>query len=414
MESNKQTYRNYEAQIKQENEKENIEQKYNKVLANQLMQELPKQFSTPGLALQTNIEGDYSTDGIYSNGNVLTIKATPPLNSEYAKAIKGLSKEEIQKAFDDLMQTLNSYSLIDLFNAIMNKALETGFTNKWITLPLTEYIKFIGKEPNNNQKKIARRDITQNLQILERLNLKFKKSKKQFLYFDILLVKGFVNDEISIVFDDQFYFAMKEAYDKKYFTYIPKTLNGINNKTFKHVKLLTQYLSINRRINLTKGTRETNYKVQALYDYVVTLPRVETTNGHAKQQIIEPFEKNLDEMKKQGYFKNWKYDGEFMKKRKSKYTFNDWILASIIIEFSDELNLLDQSIKDNKAKFRAKQDIATQRALEKEIIKQLQDDKDKENKVQKYIAKQVTKGIEQVEQKIRDDLDLLDDEFINQ
>ena len=102
------------------------------------------------------------------------------------------------------------------------------------------------------------------------------------------------------------------------------------------------------------------------------------------------------------------------KKRKSKYTFNDWILASIIIEFSDELNLLDQSIKDNKAKFRARQDIATQRALEKEIIKQLQDDKDKENKVQKYIAKQVTKGIEQVEQKIRDDLDLLDDEFINQ
>ena len=48
------------------------------------------------------------------------------------------------------------------------------------------------------------------------------------------------------------------------------------------------------------------------------------------------------------------------------------------------------------------------------VYKQLQDDKDKGNKVQKYIAKQVTKGIEQVEQKIRDDLDLLDDEFINQ
>jgi len=404
------TYTEYERLIQDEKAKEKAKEKYNQQIANQIMLELPKQIATPGL--QKNTDGEYTTHEFYKSGNELTIKATPPQNSEYVKAMKNLTQEEIQKAYDELIQTLNSYSLIDLFNAIMNKAVITGFSNKWITLTLTEYLQFLGKEATNNQKKIARREITQNLQILERLNLKFKKGRGQFLYFDILLVKSFVKDEISIVFDDQFYFAMKQAHDKKFFTYIPKALNGVNNKQYPHIKLLSQYLGITRRINLTKGNREKTFKVQSVYDYVVTLPRNEKTNGHGKQQIIEPLEKNLNKMKELGYIKDWKYNKDFETKRKSKYSFDDWKQASLEITFSDELNLLDNSIKENKEKFKERQELAEQTALTKEARKKLKDD---QNKVQEYIQAQVQQNINQkqieanIEKSISKKLDLLDD-----
>lgn len=404
------TYAEYERLTQDEKAKEKAKEKYNQQIANQIMLELPKQIATPGL--QKNTDGEYTTHEFYKSGNELTIKATPPQNSEYVKAMKNLTQEEIKKAYDELIQTLNSYSLIDLFNAIMNKAVITGFSNKWITLTLTEYLQFLGKEATNNQKKIARREITQNLQILERLNLKFKKGRGQFLYFDILLVKSFVKDEISIVFDDQFYFAMKQAHDKKFFTYIPKALNRVNNKQYPHIKLLSQYLGITRRINLTKGNREKTFKVQSVYDYVVTLPRNEKTNGHGKQQIIEPLEKNLNKMKELGYIKDWKYNKDFETKRKNKYSFDDWKQASLEITFSDELNLLDNSIKENKKKFKERQEIAEQTALTKEAQKKLKDDP---NKVQEYIQAQVQQNINQkqieanIEKSISKKLDLLDD-----
>ena len=407
------TYTEYERLTQDEKAKEKAKEKYNQQIANQIMLELPKQMATPGL--QPNIDGEYTTHEFYKSGNELTIRAKPPEDSEYAKAMKNLTQEEYEKAYNELIQTLNSYSLIDLFNAIINKAVITGFNNRWITLTLTEYLHFLGKEANINQKKIVRREVKQSLQILERLNLKFKKGRGQFLYFDILLVKGFLKDEISIEFDEQFYNIMKRAHDQNFYTYIPKALNGINNKQYPHIKLLSQYLGINRRINLTKGKREKVFKVNSIYDYVVTLPRLEEIKKHRAsptQKIIQPFERNLNKMKELGYIKDWKYNEDFETKRKNKYSFDDWKQASIEVTFSDELNLLDNSIKENKEKFKERQELAEQTALTKEARKKLKDD---QNKVQEYIQAQVQQNINQkqieanIEKSISKKLDLLDD-----
>ena len=78
------------------------------------------------------------------------------------------------------------------------------------------------------------------------------------------------------------------------------------------------------------------------------MPRAEKNNVR-RATIIEPFERDLDAIANTGVLK-WNYDKEYIDKQENKgnLTFDDWLNASIKVEWCNEYNLLDASIIEGK------------------------------------------------------------------
>ena len=192
-----------------------------------------------------------------------------------------------------------------LFNALMIEFTETGGKDTKITLPLKKYMELRGLTNELS----ARRQVEADLETLYRISISFKeklKGKKPRDYSDMRLVidKGIKKGVIYCTFHPDFYelmnsyrvmpmakkaLAIDDRYNKSSYYFLTRLLEHLNMNYFKP----------NRNIISVQTLLEATPEIPS-YDEVAESGR------HYRQQIIDPFQNDMDALAKMGAIK-WEF-----------------------------------------------------------------------------------------------------------
>ena len=192
-----------------------------------------------------------------------------------------------------------------LFNALMIEFTETGGKDTKITLPLKKYMELRCLK----NERAARKQVEADLETLYKISISFKeklKGQKPRDYFDMRLVidKGIKRGVIYCTFHPDFHelmmgyrvmpmakkaLALDDRYNKSAYYFLTKLLEHVNMNYFK--------------------TNKNIISVQTLLDTTPEIPTYDEVaeNGrHYRQQIITPFENDMDALEAKGAIK-WEY-----------------------------------------------------------------------------------------------------------
>ena len=267
-----------------------------------------------------------------------------------------LSQEDLTKNFEDIFNSIDQQTA-KLLDVLIVKQTESGFSSQTTTLDIKEYATILngGEKPTRSQINKAREKIKKGIEALKYIKYTYQKGKRQQL--NISLYGGtdaIGNGKAIFKFNEDFFKLNFKLANGSYLAFLPIKLLSLNEKRFPHAYLLAKKIWSLRRINRGNKQRETNIKVKTLYEYALTLPRYNKTTKR-RAEIIEPFERDLNAIENTGLLK-WHYDTKYIEKTESRksVTFEDWLNATIVVEWSNEYNLLDASIIEGKAEHNKK------------------------------------------------------------
>lgn len=261
--------------------------------------------------------------------------------------------KNLEKIFNSVDQ--QTAKLLDI---LIIKATENGFNTQTIELDLKEYASILngGEEPTRSQVNKAREKAKKGIKALKYIKYTYSKrnAKSQLNVSLYGGTDGINNGKAYFKFNDDFFKLNFYLSSDRFFAVLPIKLLSLNEKYNPHSYLIAKKIWSLRRINRGNQKRETNIKVKTLYNYVLTLPRCEKTTKR-REEIIEPFERDLNAIENTGLIK-WNYNKEYNDKVASKkpITFEDWLEANIEIEWLEEFNLIDYSIVKGKEEHKKK------------------------------------------------------------
>ena len=340
-----------ETYIEQE-QPQKLPPQYMKTKNNDVLNELSKEMAVFGKYGQLDIDGNYTTQTDQKQKLALTLLEKP----SGLEWLNNLNKEDLRQNLEGIFNSVDQQTA-KLLDVLIIKGTENGFNDPTITLDIKEYAEILngGTEPTRSQINKAREKAKKGIEALKYIGYKYNKGNTKHL--DIRLYGGtsiISNGKIAFKFNYDFFKLNFLLNNGSYLSILPIKLLSLNENKYPNAYLLSKKLWSLRRINRGKPSRECNFKVKTLYDYVLTLPRAETTNVR-RATIIEPFERDLDAIANTGLLK-WHYGKEYIDKleKNEPITFEEWLNASIEVEWCDEFNLLDASIVEGKRKYKAK------------------------------------------------------------
>lgn len=321
---------------------------YRRTKNSDVLNEIPKHIMAFEKYGQMTVEGDITTQLTNNQAMSMTLFQKPS-GLDY---LQNLNKEDLKQNLDDVFKSVDQQTA-KLLDVLIVKQTENGFNNPTVTLDIKEYASIIfgGETPTRSQVNKAREKAKKGIKVLKYVGYTYKKGKTQ--HIDIKLYGGtsaITNGKIIFKFNDDFFRLNFLLNNSSYLAVLPIQLLSINEKYFPNSYLLAKKLWSLRRINRGKKTREKVVSVKTLYDYVITLPRYKDNNSR-NRTIIEPFERDLDAIENTGLLK-WNYNKEYIDKleKGSNKVFEDWLNASIIVEWCDQFNELDASIVEGRKK----------------------------------------------------------------
>lgn len=320
---------------------------------NPILNEIPKHLLAFEKYGQARIDGNIDTHIADNQAMTMTLFQKPS-GIDY---LQNLNQEDLKQNLDEVFKSVDQQTA-KLLDVLIVKQTENGFNNPTISLDIKEYASIIngGTTPTRSQINKAREKAKKGINALQYVGYTYKKGKTQHL--DIKLYGGtsaITNGKIIFKFNDDFFKLNFLLNNSSYLAILPIKLLSLNESRYPHAYLIAKKLWALRRINRGKPTRENTIKVKTLYDYVITLPRYKDTNSHSRL-IIAPFERDLDAIASTGLLK-WNYNKEYIDKLEKNNTqrFEEWLNASIEVEWCDEYNLLDASIVEGKKEHNKKQ-----------------------------------------------------------
>lgn len=253
-----------------------------------------------------------------------------------------------------------------LLVCLIIKSGNIDFSSKEVVIPIDEYLQMTGKAITPSNIKEARKNLKEDLKVIDNMRLSFKgkgKNKEDFYNFAYIQGHGIVQGQIRVVLSDLLYNILSTQ--NFYFNLHPNILQG-NDKLEPHRFLLGTYLS-NQARQIKKGNTFT-LKVKSIYEAVTSIPRYEKTNRRLNDLIIEPLEKQLDKFSEEGLLK-WNYTEDLP----TRFTFEEWLEKEISIIWLYDLENL-YSIQESKRKTKSKME----KAKEKGKIKAIEEKAKKE------------------------------------
>lgn len=323
-----------------------IKPQYKPIRHNDVLNELSQAMTIFTKYGQLDVNGNYTSQLDNKQPLALTLWEKP----SGLEWLNNLKKEDLQRNLENIFNSVDQQTakLLDVF---IIKGTENGFNNTTITLDLKEYATILngGETPTRSQINKAREKAKEGIEALKYIAYTYKKRGTNHLNVHLYGgTDGVSNGKIIFKFNEDFFKLNFIINNSSYLGIFPIKLLSIKENRHPHAYLLSKKLWATRRINRGNKARETTIKVKTLYDYVKTLPRAEKNNVR-RATIIEPFERDLDAIANTGVLK-WNYDKEYIDKQENKgnLTFDDWLNASIKVEWCNEYNLLDASIIEGK------------------------------------------------------------------
>ena len=192
-----------------------------------------------------------------------------------------------------------------LLDALMIEFTETGAKDTRITLPLKKYMELRGL----TSEKSARKHVEEDLETLYNISISGKQKLKNgqslnFLDMRLVIDKGIKNGVIQCTFHPDFYNHMKNCPIMPYH----RKLLAIDDKEYKHAYYFHRQLL--EHVNMNYG--EANQNIISVATLLAAAPEmpsyedIEKGGRHYRQQIIEPFDDNMNKLEELGLIK-WEY-----------------------------------------------------------------------------------------------------------
>ena len=186
----------------------------------------------------------------------------------------------------------------------------TGGLNCKITLPVKDYMRYVGIEDTKSSSDKALRTIKEDSSLLMNLLMEYesKKGKPEHRYMKarVLTAVEYTPGNITLTVSEQFADYLRNGY----ITQLPLKLLGTDGRNPVILSLgmkLVNHQNIDA--NVTRGTADI-IGVKSLIEACDNLPtyeEVQADNRSFKQRIIDPLEKNLDALEEMGILEYWEY-----------------------------------------------------------------------------------------------------------
>ena len=243
------------------------------------------------------------------------IAAIDNVNLNDTATIKGKSVTGFIEQYHELRKGINE-SAQKLLDALLITATESSQSDTMIKLPLSEYMEMRGLK----DVKTVREQVNDDLAALYRLSFRFERGKgKQQKTYELRLIqgKGYEMEEVSTgIVRGQIFARLSEDFFKifKQYTlmFYPEEALKINTKYNPYSRYLLLKLAEHKKMNHGKKN-ERIVSVKTLLDVCAShgMPTVEALRNkgqHLNQQIIDPFERELDYLQDKGVIQ-WHYCG---------------------------------------------------------------------------------------------------------
>lgn len=258
--------------------------------------------------------GDSKQLDLYGNGNIT--------EKDFKLFIKGYAKASGVKQ-----------SAAMLLDSLMITATKDGLNDTLVTLPLKEYMKMRGL----SDEKETRRQVKEDIDALERISFEYKGTGKQKgAWLKVSISGGTVgqvkNGDIVFRFNQDFFNSFKLGNNYLYMYFPRAGLQGNARKNpWKY--WLARKISEHKRMNIGRPNENT-ISVQTLIDACPNYPTYEEVmqgDRAITRRIVEPFERDLDELRPDI---TWEYKGL----DESPKTYQEFINAQISIHWAEYPN----------------------------------------------------------------------------
>lgn len=315
---------------------------------------LPTDLINHFVPAKTNYEKDFHllAQGPASNSLAknLTKKITSPTQFDIygTGSIENSDFRLFIRGYQELVNGVNQSAAM-LLDCLMIAATQNGLQNTLVKLPLKEYMSMRGLKDEKEIRTQVKRDID----ALERISFEYKGiGKHRGDWLNVTLAggtSGIINSVIIFRFSNAFFDTFRVSETTRYlYMYFPREALLGNIKQHPHKFWLGQKISAHKRMNLGKPNEDI-IGVDTLINYCPNMPTYEAVmqgSRHITQQIIEPFERDMDAL-------NYSFSWYYTNRDDSPQDYQSFMSATVTIHWHNYPNI--KKLKDRKAKRAIKQ-----------------------------------------------------------
>jgi len=253
------------------------------------------------------------------------------------------------RGYQELINGVNQSAAM-LLDSLMITATHDGLQSTLVNLPLKEYMNMRGLKDEQETRAQVKRDID----ALERVSFEYKGTGKQCgAWLKVSIAGGTVgqikNGDIIFRFNQDFFDSFRVSEKTRYlYMYFPREALQGNIRQHPHKYWLARKISEHKRMNLGKPNEDI-IGVDTLIAACPNMPTYEEVmagSRHVTKLIIEPFERDMDELNPS---LSWHYtDSE-----EGPQDYQSFMAATVTIQWHYYPNTM--KLEDGKAKRKKKQ-----------------------------------------------------------
>lgn len=261
--------------------------------------------------------------------NLLAHNLAAPVNRVDMYRRPFIERAGLQIRIDGLPDSIKRLpaSAAKLLDLLQIQATRGGMKEMTVKLPLREYMKTCGL----TDEKEARRQVKRNITFLQGANVKFQDKKRGWLSVSLYGgTSGISNSVIGFKFNEDWV----SLFPFQAVMYLPKGLFATNDKYNPHSYYFGRTIAEHRRMN-DGDKNESTISVKTLVKASPTFPTYESIGEKLRvsQQIIEPFERDMDAAAAAGGKFHWHYLG--INADDSPATYDEFINATVFITWKE-------------------------------------------------------------------------------
>lgn len=268
-----------------------------------------------------------------------------------ARKIVGENFEITFEGVEQLKRNTSAVRLFDLFTTISNQMSEP-----LARIHLDDYMNLRGVK----DKKTARKQVQEDLKLLEQVHMKYKGTKKnKGDWLNFYLFGGSSGIKNSVI-----YFRFNEDYfrtiPRKQFAYLPEEYYKFNDYKNPHTTYFLRRICVHKRINIG----EPNENIIGVKTLIESSPNFPEYKGDFTQKILSKFERDMDVIT----CFSWYYCGKNEKQIEPPQSYDEFIKTNVKLEWNDYIDT--KELVDNKKKGKKK---AIERKIENKQIRELKE-----------------------------------------
>ena len=203
------------------------------------------------------------------------------------------------RGYQELVNGVNQSAAM-LLDSLMITATQAGLQSTLVNLPIKEYMSMRGLKDEKETRIQVKRDID----ALERVSFEYKGiGKQRGAWLKVSIAGGTVgqikNGDIIFRFNQDFFDSFRVSEKTRYlYMYFPREALQGNIRQHPHKYWLARKISEHKRMNLGKANQDI-IGVDTLIAACPNMPTYEEvirSTGAITQRIIEPFERDMDEL----------------------------------------------------------------------------------------------------------------------